>query len=199
MWVTLVAVVLVVVPSPNSQRRLAIVPVELSVNETSRGCKPDVGPPVKLATGMNAPVPTTALVLEPPSAVVKTTALLKLTASVGLNITRTLVEPKPGKLNGVPERIVNPLSLTEAVPLVTAAPPRFVSTKLAWAFAPTATVPKFRDGGLTDNWAGVRPAPVTELVRFPPLLTNTTLLLKDPALTGANATATTAAWPGARV
>ena len=113
-------------------------------------------------------------------------------------ITR-LVEPKPGRLKGVPERIVNGPPLTVATPLLREAPPRLVIVKLAWALEPTATVPKSRLAGNTASCAGVRPEPVTVLVLLPPLLVNTTTLLKLTALVGAKLTATKPVCPGGRV
>src|SRR5207244_11873128 len=94
-------------PSPKSQKRLVIVPVDRLVKVTVSGMRPLVGPPVKAAAGTIAPVPITALVLLPAVAVVNTTALLKLEVSVGLKRTRTLVEPNPAKLKELPERILD--------------------------------------------------------------------------------------------
>src|SRR5207247_1371373 len=102
------------------------------VKFTANGLRPLVGVAVKAATGKNAPVPITGLELAPSLPLVKMTALLKLVALVGTNRTTTLVEPNPARLKGVPDRIVNPLpALTEAVPLLSTAPPRFVTTKVA--------------------------------------------------------------------
>src|ERR1035437_2070660 len=94
----LVAVVLVVFPSPKSQNRLVIVPLELSVNVTASGAAPLVGVPVKLATGTIAPVPLTVLVATPPLAVANVTLLVNAPALTGANCTTTLVEPKPATL-----------------------------------------------------------------------------------------------------
>src|SRR5713101_9135403 len=152
--------VLVVAPSPKSQKPLVIVPVDLSVKETVNGHVPIVGLPVKFAVGASAPLPVKVLVLLPPFPVVKTSLLVKLAALVGAKRTTRLVAPKPGKAKGVPETIVNGPPLTVAAPLVSAAPPRLVTTKLAWALAPTATVPKSSLVGVTASWAGVRPVPV---------------------------------------
>ena len=99
----------------------------------------------------------------------------------------------------MPERIVKGPPLTVAVPLLNAAPPRFVTVKLSCALAPTATVPKLRLAGDTANCAGVKPTPVTVLVLLPPLLVNTTTLLKLAALAGAKLIATNPVWPGARL
>src|SRR6266581_1966235 len=136
-----VALVLVVELSPKSQNRLVMVPLELSVKLTVSGLRPLVGLPLKLATGTAAPVPVRALVLLPPLLVlitttllklaalpallVKTTTLLKLATLVGAKRTTTLVAPKPARLKGVPERIVNPgePGLIVAKPLVRDAPP----------------------------------------------------------------------------
>src|SRR6266446_6468606 len=116
------AAVLMVAPSPKSQNRLVIVPVELSVKVTLSGLRPVVGLPVKFAVGAIAPAPVRVLVLLPPLPVVKISLLVKLAALVGA---------KPGRAKGVPETIVNGPPLTVATPLVSAAPPRLVTTKLA--------------------------------------------------------------------
>src|SRR5207249_7208573 len=108
---------------------------------------------------------------------------------VGAKRTTRLVEPKPGRLKGVPERMLKCAGLV-AVPLVIDAPPRFVSTKLACALEPTATVPKSKLDGATANSPGVKPLPVTALVLLPPLLVKATPLLKLPAVTGVKLTAT---------
>src|SRR6266404_708781 len=184
-----VAVVLVVELSPKSQNRLVMVPVELSVKLTVSGLSPLVGLPLKLASGVLAPVPVSALVLLPPLSVLTTTTLLKLAALPGAKRTTRLVEPKPGRLKGVPERMVKgPLAV--AVPLLSAAPPRLVMTKAAWALEPTAIVPKLRLVGRTASCAGVRPEPVRLLVLSPPLLMKTTRLLKLMALVGTKPTTT---------
>src|SRR5712691_5155867 len=163
-----VAVVLVVELSPKSQNRLVMVPVELSVKLTVSGLTPLVGLPLKLAS----------------------TTLLKVAALPGAKLTTRLVEPKPARLKGVPERIVKGPPLIVARPLLSAAPPWLVITKLACALEPTAIVPKLRLPGETPSWAGVRPLPVTLLVELPPLLLKTTTLLKLPALAGLKATCT---------
>src|SRR5438552_2790349 len=123
-----------------------MVPEELSVKETVSGLTPLVGTPLKLAVGTSAPLPRTALVELPPL-LVKTTTLLKLPALVGANRTTRFVEPNPAKLKGVPDTILKDPALSVATPLVSAAPPRLVTTRLAWALVPTATVPKPRLGG----------------------------------------------------
>src|ERR1043166_9895019 len=60
----------IVAPSPKSQKRLVIVPVEVSVNVTVNGHAPFVGVAVKLATGTMAAAPVTGLVELPPLALV---------------------------------------------------------------------------------------------------------------------------------
>src|SRR6266849_4140422 len=190
---------LVVAPSPKAQKPLVIVPVELSLKETLSGLRPVVGLPVKSAVGASAPVPVRVLVLLPPLPVVKTSLFVKLAALVGAKRTTRLVPPKPGKAKGVPDTIVNGPPLTVATPLVSAAPPRLVTTKLAWALAPTATVPKSSLVGVTASWAGVRPVPVTLLLLLPPLLVKTTWLLKVAALFGLKLTATKPVCPGVRL
>src|SRR6266446_4148756 len=160
-----VAVVLVVELSPKSQNRLVMVPL-------------------KLAAGATAPIPVSALVLLPALLLLTTTTLLKVVALPGAKLTTRLVEPKPARPKGVPETIVKGPPLIVARPLLSAAPPWLVITKLAWALEPTATVPKLRFAGETPSWAGVRPLPVTVLVELPPLLVKTTTLLKLPALAG---------------
>src|SRR6266568_3425937 len=191
--------VLVLAPSPKSQKPLVIVPVDLSVKETVNGHVPIVGLPTKSAVGGKAPVPVRVLVLLPPLPVVTISLFVKLAALVGAKRTTRLVPPKPDKAKGVPETIVNGPALTVATPFVSAAPPRLVTTKLAWALAPTATVPKSCPGGVTASWAGVRPVPVTLLLLLPPLLVKTTRLLKLAALVGMKLTATNPVWPGVRL
>src|SRR6266567_6584713 len=200
-WLKVVAVVLVVELSPKSQNRLVMVPVELSVKLTVSGLTPLVGLPLKPAAGATAPVPVSALVLLPALAVLTTTTLLKVAALPGAKLTTRLVEPKPGRLKGVPETMVNPgePGLIVAKPLLSSAPPWLVITKLAWALEPTATVPKLRLAGETPSCAGVRPLPVTVLAELPPLLVKTTTLLKLPALVGLKVTCTWPVWPGARL
>src|SRR6266567_6279840 len=105
------AAVLVVVPSPKSQNRLVIVPVELSVKVTIKGLTPLVGLPTNAATGTLAPVPRTLFVLLPPFAELNSTTLLKLIEFVGVKRMRTLVDPKPGTENEVADMIVNGLAV----------------------------------------------------------------------------------------
>src|SRR5439155_11126124 len=107
-----------------------MVPLELSAKVTAKGYNPLVGLAAKAATGACAPMPVTALVLLPPLLVLTTTALLKLAALPGVKLITRFMEPKPGRVNGVPETTTNGPVLTEAVPLVSALPPRLVITKL---------------------------------------------------------------------
>src|SRR5215510_1116700 len=105
MWLKEVAVVLVVEPSPKSQNRLVMVPLEESVNVTVKGLKPLVGEAVNAAEGTIAPIPSSELVLFPPLLVVTTTTLLKAPGLTGAKLSTRLVAPKAGRLKGVPERI----------------------------------------------------------------------------------------------
>ena len=82
----------VVEPSPKSQNRLVIVPLELSVKLTVSGQKPVVGLAWKLASGIVVPVPVTLLVALPALSVRKTTLLLKTPSALGANWITTLVE-----------------------------------------------------------------------------------------------------------
>src|SRR6266478_479148 len=191
--------VLVVVPSPKSQNRLVMVPVEVSVKLTVSGFSPEVGLAVKFATGKSAPVPRTELVLLPSLPLVKTMTLLKLTGLVGVKRTTKLVLPNPGRLKGVPERIVKGPPFRLAAPFNKAAPPELVIVKFACTLVPTPIVPKLSIEGETDSCAGVRPEPVTEFVLLPPLLVNTTTLLKLRAFAGAKLTETSPVCPGARL
>src|SRR6266404_3562891 len=186
MCARIVDVVLVVIPSPKSQNRFVIVPVELSVKLTVTGQKPLVGLAWKLASGIVAPVPVTVLVELPALLVRKTTLLLKTPLATGANWITTLVEVWPDRLNELPATTLKTLStLTTALLMVTS--PRFVATKLVWALAPTATVPKSKPAGETASCAGARPVPLSALVELPPLaVRKTTLLLKTPAATGVN-------------
>jgi hypothetical protein len=88
------------------------------VNVTIVGLRPLVGAPLKFAAGTSAPVPSNELVLLPASLVVTTMTLLKLPALEGAKRTTRLVEPSPGRLKGVPERMVNGPPSTEARPLL---------------------------------------------------------------------------------
>ena len=105
------------------KNRLVIVPVELSVKLTVKGFNPLVGAAVKAAAGTMEPVPVTGLVLLPALLLEKVTALLKLATLPGANWTTTFVEPKPGRLKGVPEIIENGPALMVAVPLLSGALP----------------------------------------------------------------------------
>src|SRR6058998_908890 len=125
-----VALVSVVELSPKSQNRLVMVPLELSVKLTVSGLSPLVGLPLKLAAGATAPVPVSALVLLPALAVLITTTLLKLAALPGTKLTTRFVELKPLRLKGVPETMVKGPPLIVARPLLSAAPPWLVITKL---------------------------------------------------------------------
>ena len=60
---------LVVEPSPKLQRRLVIVPVELSVKLTVSGAAPAVGLPTKLATSGIVPIPVSGALKLPAFAV----------------------------------------------------------------------------------------------------------------------------------
>ena len=71
----------------------------------------------------------------------------------------------------------------------------FVTVKLACAFDPRATPPKLRTAGRTVSCGGVTPEPVTTLVELPPLLLNTTTLLKLEALDGAKLIDIRLVWP----
>ena len=150
---------------------------------------------------MKAPVPVTGFVLLPALAVLNRTALLKLAALVGLKPMMTLVEPNPGRLNGVPEIIENTVEpgTMLAVPPFKAAPPVLVATKIAWELEPTASVPKLKLAGVTTNWGGVNPVPDTEFVLLPPLLENITTLLKPAAFVGLNVMDTKPVWLGVKV
>jgi hypothetical protein len=88
MCAKLAAPVLVVVPSPKSQKMFVIVPVELLLKFTVSGQKPLVGLPLKPATGTKAPLPLTRLVELPPL-LVKTRWLVKLPSVAGLKLTNT--------------------------------------------------------------------------------------------------------------
>src|ERR1041385_9028551 len=137
-----------------------MVPVDRFVNMTVSGLRPLVGPPANAATGMIAPMPVTALVLLKLLPVLKTMALLKLIAFVGERRSPRFVEPKPGSEKGVPDNMLKggedvPSATNTALPLVIAAPPRFVTTKLACALEPSATFPKLRLDGNTPSWPGV--------------------------------------------
>src|SRR5438309_513068 len=106
-----------------------MVPIDVSLKLTVSGRTPLVGLPVKLAAGTTAPAPLIRLLLLP-AVVVKTTVLVKLPVLVGANRTTMLLEPKPGTLKSVPDTMLKPKPVTEALPLVMGAPPRLFTTKL---------------------------------------------------------------------
>src|SRR6267378_1026073 len=182
-----VDVVLVVIPSPKSQNRFVIVPVELSVKLTVTGQKPLVGLAWKLASGIVAPVPVTVLVELPALLVRKTTLLLKTPFAPGANWITTLVEVWPDRLNELPATTLKTLStLTTALLMVMS--PRFVTTKLAWALAPTTTRPKSSPEGETASCAGASPTPLSALVGPPSLPLKNAGPLNLPACVGVKAT-----------
>ena len=74
-----------------------------------------------------------------------------------------------------------------------------MTVKLACGFAPTATVPKLMRAGKTANLAGVNPTPTMLFVLLPPLLVNTTALLKLPEFVGAKLTWIRPLEPGRRL
>src|SRR5439155_10226434 len=80
--VTLVAVVFVIVPSPNCQNRFVMVPVEVSVKLTVRGASPFVGDALKAAEGATTPTPVRGLAEFPPS-LLTSSAPLTLPAALG--------------------------------------------------------------------------------------------------------------------
>src|SRR5436309_3728673 len=190
---------LVVMPSPKSQNRLVIVPVELSVKLTVSGLRPLVGLAVKAAAGTIAAAPITGLMTLIPVSVLKTTALLKLPAALGANSITRFVEPNPAKAKELLERMANPgePAARTAVPLVSEALPRLVRTKLACTWSPTTIVPKSRMAGETASSLGVKPKPLSALMLLPPLLMKAMTLLEGPALVGAKLTITSPVCPGA--
>src|ERR1051326_8872569 len=99
MCVAVVALELVVAPSPKSHKRLVMVPAEVSAKLTINGQKPLVGVAWKFACGIDAPVPVTLLVKLPSLALRMTTLLLKTPSVPGANWITTLVELCPGRLN----------------------------------------------------------------------------------------------------
>ena len=136
-----VAMVLVVSePSPKSQLRFVIVPVEVSVKFTVKGTEPLVWPALNSAWGKVAPAPRTGLVTLPPLLVLNTRLLLEATSLIGANRTTTLVVPNPATVKLLPDTTLKG-GLTLTVPPVTCAPPRFVTTNVCCAFEPTATHP----------------------------------------------------------
>src|SRR2546426_1887524 len=195
MCVKLVAVVLVLEPSPKFQDRLVMVPVELSVKFSVSGATPLTGLPKKPATTGVIPTPETAFVELPPAANKKTTLLLKAASNPGANRIPMLVELWPGTLNALdPTMLKGPLP-TLASALLATTSPRFVTMKLACALLPTATMPKSRPGGETASRAGASPVPLSALVALPPLLLNSAWALKLPGCVGVKATCTSPVWP----
>ena len=87
--------------------------------------------------------------------------------------------------------------MSEAIPLVKAAWPRFVNVKLLWFVEPTTTVPKSIVAGKTASCPGVSAEPVSKLVLLPPLLRKMALLVKNPLVMGVKTTLTSPVWPGA--
>src|SRR6266849_3313445 len=73
-------------------------------------------------------MPVIELLLLPALPLVKVTTLVKLLALEGVKLMTRLVEPEPGRLKGVPERIVNGPPLTVATPLLRGSPPMLVNT-----------------------------------------------------------------------
>src|SRR5216683_1445562 len=146
------AAVLMVAPSPKSQNRLVIVPVELSVKVTLSGLRPVVGLPVKFAVGPSAPAPVTVLLLLPPL-LVKTTWLLKLAALVGLKLTATKPVWPGVRLKGLPLWMAKGGAVA-ALPL-RVGPPVLTSWKLCVLVRPITRGPKFRRAGLSANCGGV--------------------------------------------
>src|SRR2546428_781761 len=101
-----VDVVFVLAPSPKSQNRFVMVPVEWSEKLTISGAGPFVGLAEKLAEGTIAPVPVTALVELPPL-VVKITLVVSAPAVAGANRTVTFVDWLAGTMKGLPEMTAN--------------------------------------------------------------------------------------------
>src|ERR1017187_2465427 len=96
-WATVVSVRLEVPPSPKSQNRLVIVPVELSVNVTDKGTAPLVGFAPNDAAGKAAPLPVTALVELPPLEA-NTTFVVKVPTLSGVKLMIAFVVLRPGML-----------------------------------------------------------------------------------------------------
>ena len=185
-----------VVPSPKSQNRLVIVPGDVSVNVTVNGRTPIVGEAEKFASGCVAAVPTNAFVESEPLLAWTITLLLKAPAESGAKVSTRFVEVSPGRLNGVPDEIVNGPPSTMATPLLNGASPLFEIKKLACELLPTATVPKFTPPGETTIVAWRHPVPLTELLLFPPLLVKTTWLVELIGAVGLKVTETMPVWPG---
>src|ERR1051325_5955979 len=143
--------VLLVEPSPKSQKRLVMVPVEVSVNVTDNCHAPLVGLAVKADAGTCAPIPVAELVRFGPLLVRKVTRLLNVPVLVGLNFINTLVEPWGGKVKLVADTILNGRAPTVIATFVTTMLPAFVATKLPCALLPSRSVPKSRFCGETAS------------------------------------------------
>ena len=137
---TVVALVFVVVPSPNCQKRLVMLPVDVSVKLTVSGANPFIGDALNCATGATAPVPLSAFVALPVS-LLTSKAALKLLSFTGAKRTSRLVELKLARLKGMPDIIAKGPCVTLAVP-VRSDSPEFVTTKMKLAISPTSKVPK---------------------------------------------------------
>ena len=121
---------MLVVPSPKSQNRLVMVPVELSVKVTPKDHDPLRGLAVNAAAGTCAPMPVTEFVRLGPLLVRKVRRLLKLPVLVGVKLTRTLVELWPGRVKAAGEsRLKGPAPILRTT-LVTTTLPTFLATKL---------------------------------------------------------------------
>src|SRR2546422_9208261 len=116
-------------PSPKSQKRLVIVPAEVSVKVTVSGAAPLVGVPLKLATAGIAPLPETEFAESPPLLLTSTVALDEPSA-IGVKLTTRFVEPNAATLNGLPATMANGPDSTLAEP-VNRPQVRLVITKLA--------------------------------------------------------------------
>jgi hypothetical protein len=184
-----VRAVFVVEASPKFQKRLVIVPVELSVKVTVKGFNPLVGLATKSATGITAPTPVTGLTLLPAS-LKKTTALLKDPVLPGVKRMVIFVEEKPEMRKAELETIEKGPAFTLTSAFVIGTDPELVATKVRCAFVPTATVPKSRLAGDTERFGGTNPLPVTVFVLLPPLLEKMTTLLKAPTVAGLKLTTT---------
>src|SRR5579862_6500219 len=125
-------VVFVVAPSPKTHVQFVTVPSEASVKVTVNGTAPAVGEPVKF--GIGGALPVTGFVLTPPL-LAKMTLSVKTPGVSGVKPTTTLVEPKAAMLNELPDKMLNGLPPTVAVP-VRVPPPPFVTVKLTCAVTP---------------------------------------------------------------
>src|ERR1051325_8138277 len=174
--------------------------MELSVKLIVNGLTPPVGLAVKFASGKRPPVPLTRPIRLPPLLALKTIELVKLPALVGLKLTITLVELNPPKAKLVTDSMPKgpPTTLTDT--LVIGPPPELVATKLPVELLPSTTPPRSSNevGEMVNN-PGVKAVPLTPLVLLPPLLLNTTTLLKEPAFVVVKVTVTTPVWPAPRL